>query len=41
VRFSDHSPLIIDYDYSLLESRPETDHARRDVISADLASRQD
>lgn len=41
VRFSDHSPLIIDYDYSLLESRPETDHARCDVISADLASRQD
>jgi exodeoxyribonuclease III len=35
VRFSDHSPLIIDYDYSLAESQLGTDHP------ANLTSRQD
>lgn len=41
MRFSDHSPLIIDYDHSLAESQPGTDHSCRDASPANLTSRQD
>lgn len=40
-RFSDHSPLIIDYDYNLPGSRPGTDQPCGDAALIDLIGRQD
>lgn len=40
-RFSDHSPLIIDYDYNLPGSWPGTDQPCGDAALIDLIGRQD